>query len=359
MAPLLDFPYASDELYITDAVLDQRYFREATGWGDRASQKTTTRSRVYQGRARWYDFKKDNEHVSRDRTWMMREGRVRLRTPVVLRGDIFPVFTNVGGNPRYNYIDPKSGDKVTGKVTESPKDIPVGGWAGREDRDALVPLDRPVRVNTEGNVGIPASDWSNGPAPRGASWRIQYKKIPPKTGAQFLSVTPQRGEAAYAMGLSQGSVERHGVVARVRAESFGVAGRVDEAAAADELPADWMQQLPVWIRGVNTNWDCAVWREGGDLNYFGVFERRGRAELDITRKGGFYAGNVVIAGDRELRIAVLEWTPDYLKVEINNVRENQVQTHLSTAPAVDDLYAMEKAPVTVPGGGTKRIEWPR
>jgi len=106
MAPLLEFPYVSPAVSVTDAYLDQRYWKaqwEDVAYDARAPQ-STARSRVYEGRFRYYDFHYQDygtfiRNPGMARSMMIAQIELRLRTPVIPSGDVFPAFTNVGRTP--------------------------------------------------------------------------------------------------------------------------------------------------------------------------------------------------------------------------------------------------------------------
>jgi len=331
-APLLEFPYASPEVYVTDAYLDQRYWRalwEEVAYDARAPQGTG-RSRVYEGRVRYYDFnipwQERTQGMVKDprRPMMVKEITLRLRRPVIPQGPVFPVFTSVSSGPQYGYFEPRGGKWVSGRLQEGFVDLPVGGYAAD-----LIALSPGIRVSASGSVGFAAPQWPSGSLPTGTSWFARYVRVPAEADMERMRV-------AY--------------VAYLEADRFGVAGTVQAAA---EMP----YLLPLFIEGLNCNWHAAVWRGEGSLDDFGVFEGRGLAKLDVTKGGPFYAGNIIVAGNAEIRLSVLDWMPEHIVLEANNPTRSTVETVVETPAEIKGRYHL-RLKVSVPAGRSVRFRFP-
>ncbi|MFP4028900.1 MAG: hypothetical protein ACLFWL_14010 [Candidatus Brocadiia bacterium] len=355
MAPLLEFPYASPEVYITDVILDQRYWR--ANWRDvgydAGSQQGTTRSRVYQGRVRYLDFKKDKEHITRDRTWMVRDWWLRLRMPVAPEGPVFPGLTSVGRKPLYGYTDPESGKYVTGKLEKGHLDLPPGSWVGRKNKNVLVSLKRALRVTARGKVGIAAPKDSGAPVPVGTTWKARYVIVPHKEIEDVLSYMGFGSEVPYRLQLSRGSLEKIALMAEIKPDGYGAAGNVEPA---KKFPLPY--PLPVMVHGLNPNWEAGLWRPDGKLDRFGIFERVGRAELDVTKEGKFYAGNLITADNPRLRLSIAEWKKDLITVVANNPTTSDITTFLKTPREIDNKYRLE-AEAKIPAGKNIHLTFPQ
>jgi hypothetical protein len=348
MAPLLEFPFAGPAVYITDAFVDQRYWRaqwEDVAYDGKASQGTS-RSRVYEARVRFYDFKSEEEgHNSRGHLLMPTEVTVSLRTPVVPDGPVFPRFTRVDAAPKYGWADPASGKEVTGELKEGFVDLPAGGFAGD-----VVALTDGIRVRADGQVGFVAQD-AGGPLPAGTTWTAQFIRVPADKLGAVRPFMGAAGATPYKLELARGKLDRIAYAAWLRAEGGGVAGTVTPAAEAP-----W--PLPLVIDGLSCNWHAALVREGAEPEPIGVFEGKGYARLDVTKGGKFYAGNIIAAQDRRLNLTVLSWDAGSITIEANNPTQEEIKTLLQTPEEVVGKYRLQQE-VTVPAGACVRLALPQ
>jgi len=349
LCPLLEFPYASPEVYITDAQLDQRYWRALwldTVFDAKPSQGTS-RSRVYEARVRYYDFNIKDEFrndTSGAQPLIMKEVTLRLRMPVLPQGPVFPGFTSVQPRPKYGYLDERAGKEVRGKLERGFLDLPVGGYA-----DNLIALTPGIRVDAGGAVGFAAPEWSNGALAVGTSWFGRYVKVPKAQLNELRSAMGLAGKTPYQLKLSRGRLNKIVYLADLQAEGWGVAGQV--------VPAPKMPYaLPLSIEGLNCNWDAAVWRDDGKLDYFGVFEGKGLARLDVTRGGKFYAGNIISATNPAINLTVLDWDASGILLEANNPTLGDVETVVETPDGITGRYRLRHK-VTVPAGSSLRLQF--
>jgi len=344
MCPLLEFPYFSPAVTITDAYLDQRYWNvslfEQVGFDARPPQ-ATTRSRVYEGRLRYHDL-----HTTRP--MMLMEIELRLRLPVVPSGDVFPGFVKVGTRPFCRFQD-EGGAWVTERLSEGYVDLPLGGSA-----NDLVALTPGLRVNAEGLVGFaPPAGWY-GSLPTGYSWKARWVRV-----GEGLDVDEARramglaGDVPFALELKRGRMESLAYVAYLNADDFGVAGEVRPYA---EMP----YQLPLRIAGLNGNWPTGLWRPGteDDLVPFGVFEEGGWALLDVKRGGPFYAGNLLIADDVRLRMSIINWTADGILIEVNNPTDGPLEAVVRTPAEITNRYRLRET-ISLEPGTSVRLRFPK
>jgi len=365
LAPLIEFPFASHAVTITDAHIDQRYFSalwEEVAFDGKASQGTT-RSRVYAGRVRYYDYHYetyDQFKGTSARPMMVIQADLRLRIPVAPEGELFPALTGVKGQPAYEYRDPRTGEMVTGRLTRGYLDLPVGGRA--EEFVALTPG---FRVLANGRIGFAAPAWVSGALPAGTAWSGRYVKMPParvQTLRVLMGLTP---DTPYTVALARGTRRQLCYVAELDAANGAVAGTVtpapqpgaDEAIAPDgDVPA-MPYALPLAISGLNGNWDTRVWREDGSLTPFAVFEGIGHARLDVTAGGKFYAGPLVTAGETpNLRITVLAWDAAHITLELNNPTDAPMEATLRTPDEIVGKFRLHQQ-VSVPAGSNKVVEY--
>jgi hypothetical protein len=348
LAPLLEFPFASPAAHITDAFIDQRYWRAL--WEDVAfdakAQQGTLRSRVYEAHVRYYDFNISEEYREKDprRPMMLKEVTIRLRMPVTPIGDVFPVFTKVSPKPVYGYFDEKTGKEIEGRLENGFVDLPVGGYA-----DDLIALSPGIRVSANGEVGFAAPKWSNGPLPVGTTWFARYVKVPKEQLRELRVCMGFGAKKPFELRLSRGKLTNIAYVAYLEAENFGVAGTIEPY---PKMP----YELPLFIKGINCNWEAAVWREDGSLQHFGVFEGQGIARLDVTKGGKFYAGNIIMADNPEIRLSVLRWDEKGITVEANNPMETDVETLIETPQEIAGKYRLSER-VKIPAGRTVRLDF--
>jgi len=353
LAPLLEFPYLSPAVRITDALIDQRYWRAL--WEDvvfdAKPPQGTTRSRVYEGRVRYHDFfYQDFREYTRTqaRLMMMVQVDLRLRKPVIPVGDVFPGFANVGASPTVQVLDDE-GNPTASKLTEGFADLPVGGCA-----NGFMVLTPGLRVNAEGLMGFaaPQDRWSA--LPTGTSWsgRVVQVDTDKFDLAEVQRVMIGR-TAPYGLELTRGTLNNIAYAAELKADGFGIAGTIHPYEA---MP----YTLPLCIEGANWNWPAGLWREGAqpDLVYCGVFEGRCWARLDVTEGGRFYAGNILIADNPELRLAIIQWTADGITIEADNPTNEMLQTTVQTPAEITDRYHLNES-ISVPAGTSLRIHFPK
>lgn len=360
MAPIKDFPYASDALTVHEYQLDQRYTRAL--WEevvfDAKPSHDTARSRVYAGRVRLYDF-----HGGP----VLEQVDLRLRQPVDVREPLFPILTQEdlkkglvladaktdsppleggarGGNADASGEHPPSvppfqrGGGAVDLAGRPYADLPAGSRVG-----SLVVLTKGLRVDSQGNVGFAAEPFVHGALPTDTAWhaelvRVDLEKWPDPRSAMGLA-----GPTPYQLQLTRGTLEQVAYVAHLQAQDSGVAGAV--------VPAQIGYDLPLAIRGVNPYWDAAVWRPGQPLVFFGVFERIGWARLDVSQEGPFYAGNVLRCDAPLLRLSLVRWDANSIRFEAHNPTDAAIETTVETPPEITDHYHLSLR-IAVPAGTT-------
>ncbi len=352
LAPLLEFPYRSPVVTVTDAWIDQRYWRAL--WEDvvfdAKPPQGTSRSRVYQGRVRYYDLhyqpygQRGNEVVP----LMLMEIELRLRQPVIPQGRVFPAFLNLPAGQPDCLVKDEGGNWVTKKLTEGYLDLPVGGQAA--DVVALTPG---LRVGADGRIGFAPPDETWGALPANYEWRARWVRLDPKKdfGEQRRAMGLE-GPTPYTLQLTRGEVAENDYVLFARAERGGLAGELTPAPAMPFV-------LPVAVEGLNPHWPAAVWQPEAPqpLTYFGVFEGRGWAKLDVTVGGPFFVGNLVTCGHAAVRCSLLEWTADSLYLELNNPTDAAIEAIISTAPEVKGRHPVQAAPVRLEAGESVRTRF--
>ncbi len=353
MAPLISFPYNSPAVTITDATIDQRYWKalwEEVAYDAKPSQGLV-RSRIYQGRVRYHDFHYESFYAftrRQTRPLMLIDISLRLRRPVIPTGEVFPVIARAGHNP-VCMIPGTGGPPAGAKLTQGILDLPVGACVG-----SIIVLTPGLRVDARGNLGFAPPKWNNGALPVDTAWRAGYVAIDPKKHSldEMRRVMGVAGNTPYALQLARGTLEGFAYVARLKAKNFGVAGTVKPYA---KMP----YALPLRIEGINWNWPAAVWQPGlkTSIVAFGVFEQNGWARLDVTHGGPFYAGNVVLADDPRLRISLMKWDAKTIAIEVNNPTDAKLTTVVRTPSEITDRFALRET-IEVPAGTSLRLRFP-
>ncbi len=351
MASLLDFPYASQVVHVMDSDLDQRYWyalKEDLIYDGKPSQ-VTTRSRVYAGRVRYSDFGVSEEYREKDqrRPMIIKEVTVRLRMPVTLAEDIFPSFTRIDPKPEYGYTQ-TDGKVIKGTLEKSYIDLPVGGYAG--DMLALSPG---IRVGADGTVGFTPGAVKGSLLPKETSWYGRFVKVPAKEKMQEMRTNMGFGVdgTPYQLQIKKGTLDGVAYVASFTAEHFGIAGELKAAAA---MP----YQLPLAIKGINMNWDAALWRADGAMFPFGVFEGNGWSRLDATKGGIFYAGNIIMADNAQLRLSIINWEKDKISIEMNNPTDAEITALIETPVEITNKFHLREQCV-IPAGQIVRFAFPK
>jgi len=348
LAPMLEFPYTSPAVSITDAFVDQRY--SEARWEDVAfdakAAHPVSRSRVYEARARYLDFNISEDYRQKDpeRPLIIRRISIRLRRPVEPAGPVFPVFTAVSPKPEFGYWDAALGYFITGRIEKGWADIPAGGYA-----DDLVALGPALRVDERGQVGFAAPARGGIPFPAGHEWSAEYVKIPRGKMGEFAEAMGLTGKPPYDLRLSQGRILSAFFALKTRAEDWGIRGDVRPA---QSMP--WT--LPLLIEGMNPYWPAAVIRDGSMVE-FGVFEGTGFARLDATRPGWFYAGHIATADDPAVRLSIVSWDADRIEIEANNASDVEVETELATPRGIPGRYHLQEK-IKLAAGECRRFVFP-
>ena len=278
---------------------------------------------------------------------------MELRMPVAPDSPIFPAFTRVDAKADYALPQTTGGADNTGKVERGYIDLPVGGCAGN-----LIALSEGIRVGADGTVGFAVPPDTVGLLPVGTRWTGRFIRVddPAKLTATRAAMG-LCGKTPYTLTLSRGRLDRLAFVAELTAADRGVSG---EVTAAPAMP----YALPLSIAGLNPHWETGLWREGqppdSPIPAFGVFEGKGIARLDVTKPGAFYAGNLLMADDLNLRLSIVgsQWTLKSITLEANNTTETDVETTVTTPVEIKDRYRLNEK-IKVPAGMLLRFTFPK
>lgn len=364
LAPMLEFPLASNQVCVEDLLLSQRYlnaekFDEIAY--DAAPMRVTVPSRLYDGKVRLTNVtpRAGGPNV------VLVEVDLRLKIPAERLADaaptnsagagVWPWFTGAQGKYRV-----RAGDAwQTGDITGATRlDLRPGDVVG----DVMALSDN-LRLDG-GRVGIRAPQEQALPA--GASFSARFLLI----GRSFagwkqpadppFDVAAHAGElvqaagldpaAPYPLKLTRGTLVATCYTASVRAADHGAAGEI----RGTPLPC----RLPLAIEGLNPRWTAGVWRSDRPADFadqFGFVEGVGMASLDADHDARFFAGNLVQANDDRVFLNIEQWTQESIVVEANNPTDAALTVTLRTPTEIAGLKPLQKT-ITIPAGTSVRVE---
>lgn len=378
MVSMLDFAYASPQVYIQDSYLDQRYYESIYKEivFDAKPSQMTNRSRVFEAKVRYSQFFPDNCRGNLATAFpLLKDVTIKLRRPVQVIGDIFPTVTyldmqhaRVKGDMSYAYSDPTTGKEITGKLTKGYVDLPRGGCIG-----GFIALCDGLRVDSKGKVGFAAPDYTNGSLPIGFTWHAKFITIPPSMVGHWRKLLGFAGEKPYAISISQGTLDQSNMVHEAVAQNFGISGQIVKALPAQALDGIIIGSLvtetttdkykpiplteyrvPVDVKDVNYNWPAGVVQQGKLVMPVDVYEGKARTRLDVMLDGPFYIGNILMADAPNLRIAVVKWDDKQLVCEVNNTTDKDIDAKIWSATPLQDRCKVQSN-VKIGAGQSKII----
>jgi len=184
-----------------------------------------------------------------------------------------------------------------------------------------------------------------------------------------------RGEPAYAVTPTVGTVRDTRFILSLEAIDHGFAGTVTEA----KLPLD----LPVRISGLNPNWDAGILYKGEctllipewvvdefGLRYVERRERRVKDELlhfPVLEDGtGFlqidtevgakdvFVGNLLVSDNKDAVLMLVDTRPGKAAFVVHNPTDNDMTCSVRPAPGFDLLGSFDKS-ATAPAGSSVRV----
>jgi hypothetical protein len=358
MAAKLNFPFTCNDIVLTEAVINEKYtvalfdkppYR--VGFDATPSQASEP-STVYDAKLRYYNFtsgKKPRPTVS------------LVEFDVTLKRDVepldpaapFPAFGGLSFGTNQTWL--KDGKLVTGEINKDTEvRIPVGGMAG-----GYVALSDGLMIR-KGQFGIAPAPGNPATIKAGTRYHARYL-IPtaPNTQdntnysfddhpEQWLAAMGLAGPTPYKLNFTRGKLESTTYYAMVVPDRFGVAGEVMTTA---EIPF----HVPLRISGLNSRWPAGIWREGGAVAFTGVFESTAWPRLDVSQKGKFYAGNLVVSDNKDLMLEITRWNKDAIKIEAHNPTDAAITAAISTAAEITG-YKPFQMKVTIPAGSSAVLE---
>ncbi|MHB9133759.1 MAG: hypothetical protein ACYDBB_22065 [Armatimonadota bacterium] len=350
MAPKLAFPFISNQLMLTEARVNEKYITALFDKGttkigfDGTPSQASEPSTVYDAKMRYWNF---TPNAGVRHTVALVEFDITLKRDVepVNPAGLFPSFGACFGTAYWWMQD---GKPVTGTLGKDAVDIPVGGMAG-----GVVALTPGLQVK-DGQFGLAAPADHPATLKQGTRYLARFLFHAPlncqvndtfdfNTDTDlWMRALGLAGETPYTLVLTRGKLGKTTYFAPLTAARFGVAGKITK-------PASIPFPVPLRVTTVNGNWPAGSWREGGAVEYAGVFEGTTWPLLDVSKAGAFYAGNLVTAGNEQLVLELVKWTKDAITVEVHNPTNTPITATVQTPREITNYYALSKK-LTVPAG---------
>jgi hypothetical protein len=355
MAAKLQFPFASREVMLTEAILDEKYltatFKEI-GFDARPAYPSKPSS-VYRGRFRRWNFTGFDAAAPYP---TVLEYEVELRRDVEPRDPrgLFPAFAPLRSSTQAWFE--KSGAVWIGALAPDARwDVPVGALAG-----GYIALSDGLRVDGKW-LGLkpaqPDAVWL--PAQTRFAARLLLTGGPylnrnfdtrfDENPAAWLKALGCGRAPSFTLKFTRGKLERLVFLAETVAEGGVVAGVVARPAA--DIP----YLLPMPVRGVNPRWPAGIWRPEEGLRYVGIFEDRAWPLLDVRRAGPFIAGNLLVADHPQIAMSVVCWTPSRIRLEIHNPTDEAITTRIRTPIPIPRYQSFDRR-ITVSAGSSTYLE---
>jgi len=178
-----------------------------------------------------------------------------------------------------------------------------------------------------------------------------------------------RGETAYSVKPTRGTVLSARFVLSLKAQDYGFAGAITQA----QLPL----LLPAFVEGLNARWPAGVWYKGKHtfavptwtmdavhnrysrratvkhedrLVRFGVVDGRGMLQID-TEIGDkdVYIGNLLVCDNPDVFLELEEWRKGRTKIVANNPTDKEASVTIRPGPGFDLMGAF-RIEATIPAG---------
>lgn len=350
MAPKLSFPFVDNHVVLTEARVNEKYITALFDSGltkigfDATPSQASEPSTVYDAKMRYWSFTTNSPAGD---TVALVEFDITLKRDVEPKNPagLFPSFGTAFGT-KYWWM--QDGKPVTGTLGKDPVDIPVGGMAG-----GVIALTPGLQV-VNGEFGLAAPADHPALLMKGTRYVARFLFHAPlhnrvTTVFDFDTDTEAwmraigvAGETPYTLALTRGKLGKTTFFVPLTPARFGVAGQVAQTATIPFL-------VPLRIGAVNGNWPAGSWRDGGAVEYAGIFEGVTYPSLDVAQAGAFYAGNLLTADNEQLVLEIVKWTKDAISVEVHNPTAAPITATVQTPPEITNYYALTQQ-VTVPAG---------
>jgi len=353
MAVKLNFPFTCNDVVLTEAILDEKYVTALfndVGYDAMPSQASKPSS-VYQGRVRNFAFTPGKESKVYPNLVEIDLTLKRDVEPVDPNG-LFPAFGKLPGT-KYAWYD-HAGKLVSGEIgAKEILDIPVGGYIG-----GYIVLSEGIRVD-HGYFGLAPANGTPALLPAGTRYHARFllpaSSMPWLGGKGIAFDEPEKslremgfaGKPPFTLRLSRGKLEGTHYLTDLTPEHFGVAGEV-------AITADLPFLAPLHLNGMNPNWPMGSWREDGAIKYSDAFEGAAYPRLDVSKKGKFYAGHLLTAGNPNLVLSIIKWDATSIKIEAHNPTSAPIDTLIATPREITTHKALSRT-ISVPAGSTVYI----
>ncbi len=354
MANKLNFPFTSNDVVLTESILDEKYvdaLHEDVCF-DAKPSKASKPSTVYAATSRRYSFTPGKPDQPYPTLVEFNIGLKRNVEPVHPAG-LFPSFGSLRGT-KYAWRD-AAGTIITGEIGKDDVfDVPVGGMAG-----GFIALSEGLRVN-HGEFGLAPAKGMPRAYPSGTRFQARFLLLagpssdntaPPqwdRDPRRWMQAMGFAGQTPYTLTFSRGKLLDVSYLATITTDRNGAAGAVTKTADIPYL-------VPLALQGVNERWPAGIWREGGQLDYTGVFEGQAWPRLDVARAGKFFAGNLLTASDPRLVLEIVKWDAAAIKIEAHNPTDTSIEATIATPTEITGLKAYTRK-VVIPAGSTIYLE---
>lgn len=145
------------------------------------------------------------------------------------------------------------------------------------------------------------------------------------------------GQPAYHISVKGGQVARSGYPLVLSGTNGGLVVEFRDRG----LPAG----LPVFVKGLNDNWDAVVWQQGrGVIEHMGVREGIGYYQFSESESEGgtYFLGHPVVCSDLEVRLQLVELGEKKLTLRLHNPRARRVVTQIATSSSLPWLKPFRK-----------------
>ena len=355
MAMKLNFPFTCNDVVLTESILDEKYV--TAGFNDVGLDAMPSRaskvSSVYHGRMRHWSFtpgKRGQPHPTVIEFDLTLKRDVEPANPAGL----FPAFHRLVGKKFVQLSD--AGKVARDKVDKTTvRDAPRGACAG-----GFIALSDGLRID-RGRFGVAPAKGCPTVIPAGSRFRARFlvSGLGVRAGngpgdhfdkdpEAWLKALGFGAETPYTIQWTRGEPQGPDFPLPVGAGDHGIAGSI-------ERTADIPFEVPLEVRGTNRNWAAGIWLEGEPITYTGVFEGKCWPRLDVSKKGRFYAGNLLLAESPDLVLEVIVWSKDRIWIEAHNPTSEPITAMIQTPKEIVDHKALSKT-IRVPAGSTVFVD---
>lgn len=373
-APILDFPFFSNQYQINEVEINTRYhnarmldvcYDSKPMYSIRPSDWVDARMRMFSA----------NPQKRKDFDVALVTVDIKLKRDALPEGNpkLWPVLaTATKGNnllilPEKEpselatvlKVDGKKMRKQKGDTANMSVDLPVGTYAG-----GIIPLTKGLRLYDR-EIGFPAPTDLATVVPRDTSWQAQFLII---KGGQFLwrghfddwsvdelAERAQQemgfaGQTPYRFEMKNGYLNKIAYIAGFKADNGGIAGKLHNPNNHDLL-----YEIPLQIADLSDRISVALWRsDQNELTYFATMNGVGYVPLNADKTVDFYAGQIVNT-NTSLFVRPVIWNAKEAWFRINNPTDQPITTHFKTVSQIQGYCPVDRM-ITVPAGSDFQIK---